>query len=215
MATYDPGIPSAGNKINAQFGQIQDNFDVLNDRFDRDHYNYQASPASLQGHHKVISAIQQTGFGGHAATTGKIFTQNNISPEATTRTDGYYAFDNDTLGNTLVAPLIPFKCMGAFNNTATSPIPAGQIFQGFNIGQITSSVAASVITFTITFLNPLANGLVGNAYPYIVLATGVNTLANELNAIAIESTLIGSFTLKCRTTGGAGPTRISFGVITL
>lgn len=181
--TYDPTVPAASQRISDTQAPIQNNFTVLNDIFNEDHFNYDDAsgdppPPGLRGFHRMSTYSELGGDPTAFPDIGTVYTKDNGDG----RTDLFYRYDDDTLGNSKILPLSATKVMCAWNVAVADGIVApAQIFQAYNISSITKSTAANFFSFTFVFADKLDSNPAATSLDYIVLlTTGSTVLMNSM-----------------------------------
>lgn len=166
--TYDPTVPGAAQRISDTQAPIQTNFSQANTIFNEDHFTFNDAsgappPPGLRGFHRKTTLSELAPDPTAYASIGTVYTKDNGS-----RTDLYYRYDTGTLGNSKVLPLSAIKVMGAFDPTGVAVlgvVPAGQIFQSYNISSITRT---TLTTFEIIFSDSLSTDPPDTDMDYIV-----------------------------------------------
>ncbi|KKN33420.1 hypothetical protein LCGC14_0803870 [marine sediment metagenome] len=201
--TYDPNTPDAADRISDTQAPIRDNFTILNDVFDEDHYNYTDAsgvppPPGFRGFHRKSTYPEEASDPTAFASLGTVYTKDND-----TRTDLFYRYDSGALGNSKIFPLSAPKAFAAFNGAD------GTLFQAYNV----ASVVAAGTVWTVTFSDKLNSAGNNTDLDYVVLlsSTGESVLGTPIGLRYVSPTKNTSFVIRAIQV----PTRISFVVITL
>lgn len=211
--TYDPNIPQPADLISVSQVDILRNFQQLNIVYGADHYAYNDATADAQKHRQV-RLVEQAADVPAVALQGNIYVKDN--PSATvTRADPYYRYEAGGLGNSQIAPLIPFKAMASFvANGPNGVIAPANIFQAYNIASITKATPTALsATYTVVFTNLLDDNVAGTPMEYIVFCSGTSVAANFNRTFSYANTLNSGVTLIAMSKDLGIPTRFSFGVI--
>ena len=182
--TYDPTVPAASQRISDTQTPIQNNFTVLNDVFNEDHFNYDDAsgdppPPGLRGFHRMSTYSDLGGDPTAFPEIGTVYTKDNGDG----RIDLFYRYDDDTLGNSKILPLSAIKVMCAFRTTtADGLIAASEIYQAYNISSITKSTSGGNYFFDVRFADSLDSNPANSDLEYIVL-TGHGTASDLTNLI--------------------------------
>lgn len=207
-------MPVAGTKINQTFNQIRTNFSQANTIFGVDHYTFNDANSLLRGFSKKVTWFQQTVPPTAGATRGIAYARSN--GVNVSRIDPYYIFDTGALGNSMEAPILPFKVFGLIALSTATP-GALAVTQSFNVASATltggAGTQANPYQITVVFTNRLTNDVAGTAYLYPVLTgyIGPNsaTLPHIINSQQTQNSQLTLFVI-----GNVGASAyVSFGVI--
>ncbi len=184
-------LPNSGESLGFTRPQIRENFRLIQQVFDNNHYDFDAVNA---GKHSVIQLPEQTVFPLTPANEGQLLAREYNSktelawrPESTAATDDQYILSG-----------MPIRAAARFNgNLADGLIPT--VGLSFNIDTITRTTAGTGAEFVITFLTqfPIDVPPVATAnYLVIPYASRISTSPNNQGSVSISSLAVGSFQLN-------------------
>lgn len=192
-------LPNSGQSLGVTRAPIRENFRLIQEAFDRNHYDFDAVN---QGKHSVIQLPEQTVFPVTPANEGQL-----LAREYNTKTELAWRPENTAAANDqYILSGMPIRAAARFDGSgADGPVMPTTIGLGFNIASITKSTTGSVRTYSITFLTQFPIGAASADYLVIPYASIVASLA-----ILTQNLTTTGFDLKVDV---ASPSFISFIVL--
>ena len=183
-------LPNSGQSLGVTRAQIRENFNLIQQTFDRNHYDFDAAN---QGKHSVIQTPEQITFPATPANEGQL-----LAREYNSKTELAWRPENTLAGgDQYMLSGMPIRAAARFDGSGANGNKA-PIGLSFNV----DTISKAGLVYTITFLSQFPIG--APAANYLVIPYAAILGSTEATVI-VSAVAAGSFVLTMQTTGGGTP----------
>ena len=180
-------LPNSGQSLGVTRAQIRENFNLIQQTFDRNHYDFDAVN---QGKHSVIQMPEQTVFPLTPVNEGQLLAREyNAKTELAWRPE-----NTGAAADQYILSGMPIRAAARFDGSGANgvKVPVGL---SFNILSITKSGAGNTRIYTVLFSTQFPIGAASSNYLVIPYAGSISASTGDQSAVTVNNLAVTGFDL--------------------